>query len=46
MLKDFYKGFWYSIGAVVGVCTLQWVAEKIGVKVLEKNKEDYVEDSE
>ncbi len=43
MLKDFYKGFWRAIGAVVGICTIQWVAEKIGAKVLEKKKEDFVE---
>lgn len=46
MLKDFCKGFCYSIGAIVGACALQLVAEKIGVKVLEKNKEDYAEEFE
>ena len=40
MLNDFYKGFWYSIGAVVGVCTLQWVAEKVGTKILTMKAED------
>ena len=45
MWNDFKKGFWYSVGALVGIWTLQMAADKISAKVVEKNMEDE-EDSE
>lgn len=44
MLNDFKKGFWYSIGAITGVCVLQWITSKFIEKP--EKEEDYMEGSE
>ena len=47
MLNDFKKGFWYSIGAIVGVVTLQTLADRVMPEITAKmKKKDDVEESE
>lgn len=47
MFNDFKRGFWYSIGAIVGVITLQTLVDRVFPEIAAKmkNKEDDVEES-
>ena len=47
MFNDFKRGFWYSIGAIVGVITLQTLADRVIPEIAAKmkNKEDDMEES-
>lgn len=38
MFDDFKRGFWYSIGAIVGVVTLQTLADKVIPEIAAKVK--------
>ena len=46
MFNDLKRGFWYSIGAVAGVCVLQWLTGKFIEKSEKEDKKNYVEESE
>lgn len=47
MFNDFNRGFWYSIGAIIGVITLQTLADRVIPEIAAKmkNKEDDMEES-
>lgn len=47
MFNDFKRGFWYYIGAIVGVITLQTLADRVIPEIAAKmkNKEDDMEES-
>lgn len=51
MLNDFKKGFWYSIGCIMGAAVLNVTAKRLCDKfdvIIEKNnkeKEDFVEET-
>ena len=47
MFNDFKRGFWHSIGAIVGVITLQTLADRVIPEIAAKmkNKEDDMEES-
>lgn len=47
MFNDFKRGFWYSIGAIVGVVTLQTLTDRIIPEIAAKmkNKEEDMEES-
>lgn len=51
MLNDFKRGFWYSIGCIMGAAVLNVAAKRLCDKfdvIIEKNnkeKEDFVEET-
>lgn len=48
MLNDFKRGFWYSIGAIIGVVTLQTLADRVIPEIAAKmkSKENNMEETE
>lgn len=52
MFNDFKRGFWYSIGCIMGAAVLNVAAKRLCDKldvIIEKNdtkKEDFVEESD
>lgn len=47
MFNDFKRGFWYSIGAVIGMVALQTLADRVIPEIAAKmkNKENDMEES-